>query len=257
MTYTDKQIQALIAGIEDGSITEWNLPEGYYSALSDYLKKAVFEGYGNTLATVSRLDLPLLEELTTNVYQFSAAKTFQLTKEISGLLVDENGRVISSREFTKKARETFENWNDNYGRTEYNTAIAQADSAAKWREIEKQKDILPYLTYDAVIDKNTSEICRPLEGITAPVDDPVWKRIAPINHWNCRCVLKQVEGGETKNNEKTVQVVEGMMQPMFINNPGISGQVFTKEHPYFEVAKEYKEYAKNNFNLPIPNLTKE
>lgn len=252
MKYTDKQIAALIAGIEDGSITEVNLPEGYYNAVCDYLLKGLYEGFGATLETVATLDLPLLEELTLNVYHFGAAKTFQMTKEISGLLVDENGKVRSSREFNKIARETYDNWNDNWGRTEYNTAIASADSAAKWREIEKQKDVLPYLQYDAVIDKNTSDICRPLDGIVAPVDDKIWGKIAVPNHFNCRCVLKQVTGGETKNNEKTVKVVEGMMQPMFINNVGQSGQVFTKDHPYFDVAKEYKEYAKKNFNLPIP-----
>lgn len=254
MNYTDKQIEALIKGIEDGSITELDLPVGYYNALTDYLKKAVFEGFGSTLETVSKLDLPLLEELVTNVYTFGAAKTFQLTKEISGLLVDENGKVRSSREFNRIARETYDNWNNNWGRTEYNTAIGQADMAAKWREIEKQKDILPFLKYDAVVDKNTSDICRPLDGIVAPVGDKIWSKIMPLNHFNCRCVVLQVAGGETKNNDKPVEAVTGMMQPMFINNAGQSGQIFTKDHPYYDVAKEYRDYAKKNFNLPIPKM---
>ena len=67
MKFTDKDIEAMIKGIEDGSITELNLPVDYYNALTAYLEKAVFTGFGESLSTVSRLDLDLLEELVTNV----------------------------------------------------------------------------------------------------------------------------------------------------------------------------------------------
>ena len=133
MQFTEKQIKDLIAKIESGEYDEFNLPVDYYNALTAYLKKAVFEGFGATLDSVSRMDLDLLEELVTNVYMFGAAKTFQQTIEISRLLVDEDGVLRSSREFNRLARETYDNWNDNWGRTEFNTAVGQADMAAKWR----------------------------------------------------------------------------------------------------------------------------
>lgn len=259
--YSDKQIEALIKGIEDGSIDEWNLPEGYYNAITTYLKKAVFEGFGASIKTASKLDLPLIEELVTNVYMFGAAKTFQMTTEMSKMLVDEEGNVRTSKEFNDLARQTYDNWNGNWGVTEYNTAIAQADSAAKWNEIERQKDIMPVLEYSAIGD--ACDICAPLDGLTALVDGPIWDSVAPTNHFNCKCLLKQHgEGKElTTEPEKIVDgVVESMKekkQDIFINNVGKTGQIFTKDHPYYGVAKEYREYAKQNFNLPLPKFAEQ
>jgi Phage Mu protein F like protein len=260
LAYSDKQIEALIKGIEDGSIDGWNLPESYYNALVNYLSSACMKGFGATIDTVSKLDLPLLEELLTNVYMFSAAKTFQQTMEISSLLVDENGEVRSSREFRTLAKETYDTWNENWGLTEYNTAIAQGDSAAKWAEIERQKDVLPNLRYSTIGD--ACSICAPLDGLTAPVDDVIWDSIAPTNHFNCECVVLQEDENAklTENPEDVVNPVIEIMkekkQDIFINNVGKTGEIFTSDHPYFDVAKEYREYAKENFNLPIPEFAK-
>ena len=258
MKFTDSQIEAMIKGIENGSITLEKLPVDYYKAVTDYLSKGVYEGFGKTLETAVGKDLELLQQLNTNVYTFGAAKTFQQTKEISSLLVDENGNVRTSREFNKVARETYDNWNNNWGKTEYNTAIAQADMANKWNVIERQKDVMPNLRYSAIGD--ACSICAPLDGLVAPVNDKVWAKIMPVNHFNCFCVVLQEDDSIdiTANRNDIVGGVVDKMNPMFVNNAGQSGEIFTKEHPYYEVAKEYKEYAKANFNLPIPkNLVSE
>lgn len=258
LQYSEKQIEALIAGIESGEIDAYNLPRDYYKAISNYFKKGLFEGFGATLETVSALDLPLLEELVTNTYIFSAAKTFQMQQEISALLVDENGRVRTSREFSKIARETYDNWNENYGLTEYNTAIAQGDAAAKWREIERQADIMPILKYSAIGD--ACSICRPLDGLTARVGDKVWDKVAPTNHFNCKCVLLQFDETTplTQSPDEVIKPVIAKMeerkQDIFINNVGKTGKVFNDLHPYYNVNKEFVELAKKNFNLPIPEL---
>ena len=244
----------MIKGIEDGTITPRDLPEGYYKAVTDYLKKAVLTGFGEKPQGYIEKDAVLLEELLTNVYTFGAAKTFQQTLAISSLLVDEGGNVRSSREFNSLARSLYDNWNDNYGKTEYVTAIGQADMAAKWSYIEQTKDVLPNLKYSAIIDPNTSDICRPLNGIVAPVGDPIWNSIAPLNHFNCRCTLIQVDSPATLGNESKAKQVEDQMQPLFINNSGKTGLIFPKDHPYYEVAKEYRTFAKQNFGLPLPKI---
>jgi len=149
-------------------------------------------------------NLELLQQLNTNVYTFGAAKTFQQTKEITSLLVDEDGNVRTSREFNKIARETYDNWNNNWGVTEYNTAIAQADMANKWNVIQNQKDVMPMLRYSAIGD--ACSICKPLDGITAKVEDPIWNTIYPTNHFNCLCVVLQEDGftPSTNGNEEIV-----------------------------------------------------
>ena len=256
MPFKDNDIEAMIKGIESGLYDNYNLPVKYYNALVEYLSKAVFDGFGADFTTVSMLDTALLNELTNNIYMFGAAKTFQQTKEISSLLVDENGKIRSSSEFNKIARDTYDNWNNNWGVTEYNTAIAQADAAAKWADIERQQDVMPYLEYSTIGDACT--ICKPLDGIIAPVNDAIWNKVAPTNHFGCMCILLQ-RNSDVKTTENNKTIVNGVVEKMkekkqdiFINNVGKTGEIFTKDHPYFEVPQQYKNFAMNNFNLPIP-----
>jgi SPP1 gp7 family putative phage head morphogenesis protein len=182
----ERNIKKYINGIYNGTITERDLSLDVYNAITDYLKAGLYDGYGMTLAEAEGADLRLLTELRENVYMFGAAKNYQMTKEISSLLVDEEtGEVRTAKEFNDIARETYDNWNDNWGATEYNTAVGQAEAASKWNEIEKDAEALPNLRYSAILDANTSDICAPLDGLVAPVDDPIWNSVAPLNHFNC------------------------------------------------------------------------
>lgn len=254
---SEKQINKYIEGIYDGSITEYDLPLDVYEAIVGFLKDGLYKGFGQTLEEAEGLDLELLTELRENVYMFGAAKTYQQTKEISSLLLDEDGELRTSKEFNDIARETYDNWTDNWGETEYQTATGQGQAAAKWNDIEKQKDVLPNLRYSAILDDNTSDICAPLDGLVAPVDDPIWGTVAPLNHFNCRCVLLQEDGDAelTPDDDKdeAFEKVDGEMSGTFKGNPGKDGMVFTEDHPYFEVAKEDRDFAKRNFDLPIPD----
>jgi len=94
--YTEKQIKALIEGIYDGTYTPTNIPEDLYFAIADYLQKGMLEGFGATIADIA--DIPLLQELNTNVYMFSAAKSFTELQEMTSLLTD-GDRVLTYRKF--------------------------------------------------------------------------------------------------------------------------------------------------------------
>lgn len=253
--YSDDDIEKLLAGIYDGSITPYDLPEDLYLSIGEYLKRAIFKGFGGGLADFEGKDLDLLTQLRENVYIFSAAKTYQQVKDISSKLVDEDGNVRSLKEFNDIGKETFELWNDTWGATEYTTAIAQAQSASKWSKIEKDKDALGMLEYSTVGD--ACDICAPLNGLTAPVDADVWDEVAPTNHYNCECILLQKETDEvtpTPDDERDsiIDKVSEKMDPVFKSNPGKTGEVFNGDHPYFDVPKDDRKYAENNFDLPIP-----
>lgn len=201
------------------------------------------------------VDLELLAELRDNIYMFSAAKTFQETEALRGALINEEGQVRSFKEFKEFAMPINEQWNENWLKTEYETAYGQAQNAVRWNEIEKNKDILPLLKYSAIEDDRTSEICAPLDGVTLPVDDPFWDTFMPLNHFNCRCTVEQLSDGTETNKEDlkdTFITSEQNMNDMFKMNPGKEKVVFDKDHPYFDVANKYVEFAKINFGLPIP-----
>jgi SPP1 gp7 family putative phage head morphogenesis protein len=265
--FDDKFVKQLFRSIYTGRVTQRILPRTLYDAIANHLKDAIYDGYGTTWTKLNGKKMPggfstkdraLMEEIRTNIYLFSAAKTYQQVREMSSALM-KNGTVVPFKQFREKAEQTYEMYNKVWLRTEYDTAIGQAQAARKWVEIENNADVLPLLEYSAVLDKRTSDICRPLDGIIAPVGDPIWQKIAPLNHFNCRCMLLPIaEGRKTPTAKKNAKVEETlkMMDPLFVNNPGQTGYVFTKEHPYFRVAAKDKSLAKTNFNLPIPKKDK-
>lgn len=269
--YNEKYVEALFKDIYAGRVTPRVLPRDLYFAIADYLKGAIYQGYGTDLFELKKnlnekinsgfteQDLELLQEMRTNIYLFSAAKTYQQVREMSSSLISDDGVIVSFKEFREKAEKTYELFNKTWLQTEYDTAIGQAQSARKWQIIEQQADVLPLLEYHAVLDSRTSEICRPLDGIIAPVNDPIWKRVAPLNHFNCRCMLKQLDEGKVtgqKAKEERVNETLDKMQDLFKINTGIDGYIFSKEHPYFDVAPKDKSFARRNFDLPIPVVDK-
>ena len=260
--YSNDQLKDLINGISDGSITEYNIPEDLYFAISDYLLSGVYKGFGGTLADFSGKDLELLNELRENTYMFSAAKSFQELSQMRDLMFNAEGELKIGREFAKDAAQTFENFNTNYGLTERNTCIAQAQSASKWNEIQRNKDLLPYLTYQTIGEGLGCEICAPLDGLTALVDDDIWNSIYAPNHFNCECIVIQDEAenvNETPEEEKNdiVDGAEDKMSDVFKMNSGKDGYIFKEDHPYFQISEKDKDYAKNNFNMPIPTMREE
>lgn len=246
---TDKQLDKLIEDIYTGAVTEYAIPESLYYMIAKRLLDGLYEGYGATMGTVELVDEAMLTALRTNVFQFSAAKSYQELKAVSEKLAETG--VFS--EFKKEAKQIMEVYNQTWLKTEYDTAIGQAQNIVKWQEIEKTKDIMPFLRYSAIIDPNTSEICRPLDGIVAKVDDPIWQKVSPLNHFNCRCILiQEFDAVETAGREQIAEQVEKDMQPLFKHNPYQTKQIFDKSHPYFQVPPEDKEFARTNFGLPIP-----
>ena len=181
--YSDEKIKSLLDGIFDGSITEYEIPEDLYLSIANYLKSGVYQGFGGNLTDFKGKDLELLSELRESTYMFSGGKAYQQIKEYKNLLLDENGELRSQKEFTQLGEQAFETWNFSWGLSERNTAIAQAQSASKWNEIQRNKDLLPTLVYSTIGD--ACDICAPLDGLSAPVDDPIWDSVMPVNHFNC------------------------------------------------------------------------
>lgn len=249
MDFTNEQIDALIEGIYSGEITEYNIPDKLYFAIADRLKEALYKGFGGTPADFSGTDFALLEELRTNIYMFSAAKSYTELKAMTGLLMD-GDKVRSFSEFKKVCKHTFDIYNVDYLQSEYNTALASGDMAIKWDSIQRDKAILPILRYQTT-GGDVCDICKPLDNTTLPADDKFWKTRYPPNHFNCFCLVTQHEADEYQIT-KDIPQMSPLQQDTFKMNVGIDKYVFSPEHPYFDVAPKDKKYAENNFDLPIP-----
>ena len=63
MQYTEAQVKNLLHGIFTGEVDEYNIPEELYSAISDYLLKALYDGFGGTLADFEGKDYLVAREV--------------------------------------------------------------------------------------------------------------------------------------------------------------------------------------------------
>jgi SPP1 gp7 family putative phage head morphogenesis protein len=257
--FTEDDIKALLQGVFDGDITQHDLPEDLYYAIADYLKEGLYQGFGGDLTSfnIESKDYELLTELRENVYLFSGAKTYQQVKDMRDLLTGDNA-VREWPEFRDAARGIYDQYNENWLKAEYDTAIGQGQNAVRWNEIESKKEILPYLKYNAVEDNNECEICEPFNNLVAPVDDPIWDWAYPENHFRCRCTVDQIDKYEDVeltsdgDKERLTTEVGDKMDDMFKMNAGKDKVIFSEEHPYFDVEKGDRDYAKRNFDLDIP-----
>jgi SPP1 gp7 family putative phage head morphogenesis protein len=253
VNYTEKQIEAFISGVYSGKYNASdNLPEDLYKAISDHLVGGLNKGLNEV--DFGTKNEALRQELRDNVYMFSGAKTYQQVKEMSGLIADSS----TFPEFKKKAMGVYDTYNTDWLRSEYNTAYGQGTIANQWGKIEEEKAIFPSLRYSAVMDLNTSAECRGFDGITLPVGDSFWDNYSPLNHFNCRCILEQVDAyskdktTSKKDRDAAIEIGNKGVDDTFKMNPYKDGYVFSPEHPYFKVATKDKAFAEENFGLPIP-----
>ncbi len=228
-----------------GAINPQNLPE------SIYLKTAKYLNEGIDAAPV--VDELLIQQLKNNIYIFSGAKTYQQTKTMSMLLADPELKS-NFYKFKAAAKPHFDIYNQDYLQAEYQTAKASARMGAEWKRIEADEDVLPLLQYQTIGDGRVRPTHAALDNIIRPVNDPFWKQYYPPNGWRCRCTVIQLSEGEETDLSGFTPPDD--VPPLFRMNAGIDGYVFKSKgkdkHPYFDIAKDDKELAKKNWNLPIP-----
>lgn len=248
--FSEEELDALAFAIFAGIVTTQSLDIRTYLKIARKLLEGVFLGFGKEIDKVvyASEDYLMLKSLRDNVYIFSGAKTYQQVREVSGLLVGD--KINSYRVFRDKAMKILTDYNENYLKTEYQSAIAQSKSASQWMEFEADKEHVEMLTYHTVGDGRVRPTHAELDDITRPVDDKFWNIHFPPNGWNCRCTVLQ-------NNDNEQTNLRGFRTPedvpdIFRFNAGKERIVFSKKHPYFRVEEKDKDWAKQNFGMPMP-----
>jgi hypothetical protein len=253
MKYSADQVEQLLKEIHDGKITDRNLPKDLYFAIAEYLKDALYKGFGGNIDDFAGDALNNLLNLRDNIYLFSGAKNFQFIKEATELLVDENGVYRSFSQYKPHAEALYQKYNVNWLEAEHKTTIGQGQMASRWQDIQRNIDVLPILRFST--NGHPCPICDPFEGLTARATNPIWRIASPLMHFGCFCVLESHDD-ETQESDKGFmdQLAPNLeaIPPLFRNNPGMTGEVFNKSHPYFDVPKKDKKFAQSNFNLPVP-----
>ena len=194
---------------------------------ADYFSGAISERVPPKMADALRKDL----------YIFSGFRTYHELKEAAERLLRPDGSLKSFSEFYSDTLKVRDKYNKAWLKAEYNYAVRTADAAARWAEIEKDKEHIDLL-YETVGDSNVRPDHAALEGVCLPVDDPFWAIAYPPNGWNCRCrVLRVAKGSHPYSNsddatEAFMESTSGKSE-LFRYNPGKEQRIFSDRHPYY------------------------
>lgn len=252
MDFPEKDIEAIINGIWDKTISLFGLSKSepvvkLYKALGKRFHKAVEVGFNKVETRFDEPDTIMLNQLYKNGYLFAGAKTFTYVASTKGLMIGEDKNIIPKKDFFKLAKEGFDLQNKTWLETEYNTAIARAQSARQEMYMLKNKKILPFATWVTSHDERVCHICGAMNGITLLIDDKFWNSHPVPAHYGCKCIKQATsEGVITKDLESLPKFPEG-----FRTSP-LNGDLFDKSHPYYDVPTKFKALLKNNFGFPIP-----
>lgn len=222
-------------------------------AIAESLKSAMKRGIGKLK---SKVDERFLQRLTTDVWVFSGAKSYNELREATKLLRDSSGALKPFSQFIQDVQEIHDKYNRNWLRSEYNHAVGSSRMAAKWQQYEDPDFNLQYRTAG---DEKVREDHAALDNTTLPPNDPFWDEYYPPNGWNCRCNVVQVQPDKypqsdsqkaQKEGEKATTYIDSKgrnRSAMFRFNPGKEGALFPENHPYYEKAPKSKitQWVKN------------
>lgn len=222
-------LEKMVAQVwRDKGVTELNLP--IVKAYAHNLWQGVTNGYGASSPDFDTPDFNMLASLEKNTWQFSAAKNYTQLRELGAALLDENGKLRTFEQFKAAALTINDKYILRYARAEYELAVAGAQMASKWVDIEKNANTLPLLQFDAVLDAQTTSLCRGLHGTILPFDHVFWDINYPPNHFRCRSTVRQLRSGALTPADK---IPSADIPPMFRTNLAKRGLIFPKDHPYF------------------------
>lgn len=218
--------------------------EGLWESVVDTLTVAYSEGVALVDNVISE---ELATALTSNIQVFSGFKTYQELKTISEMLVDDSGRVKPWALFRDEVLSVNNLYNKHWLKSEYQHAVASAQSAAAWEDYEAQSDVFD-LQYITAGDSRVRREHEALDRIIRPVNDPFWRTAAIPNGWNCRCWHKQVEGEPLTDQAEALRKADkAHRNDMFKFNPAQDKILFPEKHPYYNTASSADQEGVSKF----------
>lgn len=171
-------------------------------------------------------DYVLRETLKKNTWDFSIAKNYNDNIKLNNLLLNPDGSLRSWNDFKYEAQKVVGD-SIKYLKTEFDTIVASAQMSRIWQDLQRTKEIFPFVQMIVVKDGRTSDTCESLADVIFSVDDPSLMYYWPPNHFNCRTTIKKLRYGVPTAKYDLPDIPEE-----FRNNVGVTGQVFTPENSY-------------------------
>ena len=81
----------------------------------------------------------------------------------------------------------------------------QSYRVGQWQQVQRNRDVYPYLEYIATRDTKTRASHQALHGVILPVDDPFWLGHTGPWEWGCRCGILQKTQAQVDAQKKAEQ----------------------------------------------------
>lgn len=200
-----------------------------FARTKEVLNEAVDEGYG---VDTDRVFSERLKHSTDVLATFKAYEEGQTL--VASAMLDEDGNLAEFGEYRKKAKEIAPKWQENWLRTEYDTAVIRAQQAAEWEQFKENADVMPNLRWMPTSSATPREQHKVFwaNELTLPVDDEFWNSHRPGDLWNCKCWLMQTDEPATKKGDIPSGGNVPKPAPGLKGNPGKTGEIFSADHNF-------------------------
>lgn len=179
-----------------------------YRRYSASLRRAVDNVFGRRAA-----GLP--DRLRASLAEFAAAKALRATEALRAAPDDEAARAAWRR-------------HNRWHATEFQTAQARAQTARQWQRMDSG-EALPNIRWLPSRAADPRPEHRAYWGRVWAKADPFWAANAPGNLWGCRCDWEETDDPPTA----APPAARTAPAPGLSGNPGVTGRVFSADHPYF------------------------
>lgn len=263
-----KMVERVLRRIQGGFDVEHKIdPDLFtdsYTALNEAVDRAV-----KLSVKWGKPDKGFIQELKRNNAVFAAFKAHREQNDLAGLLVDDDGNARSFDSFRRAAAPVIGEYNVNWLQTEYATAVRVARTAVRFKQYEKDGDLYPngeWLPSRAAEPRMSH---RKYYHTVRRLTDPWWETHYPGCVWGCQCDMRNTDKPITHIGDNpaapgaeptTVPPSEeaGVRSPGLSRNPARSGELFSRDHPYFTSAYPGAEKAVKGFvdsskeYMPVP-----
>lgn len=109
----------------------------------------------------------------------------------------------------------------------YRNNMMTAYNSGRWTQIANN-DLVEFLVYSSVLDSGTTELCRKLDGVIKPKNDPFWESFYPPNHHKCRATVSVLSRKQYEALPASMRQASEQVSGKALDKDAITG----KEHQF-------------------------
>lgn len=246
ITLSDEDDREFMDKVFKGLLKPGQINLSYYFQVAGRLTQAI----GSAIFKSSKKELnvmdtktQLFDRMRNNIFAFSGAKSLVALQEYSSQLYDADGKKKSYGAFRNDVTPIGKEFNDNYLKTEADSAHAMAQMADKWNSI---KDY-PRVEFRTAGDKRVRPAHAAIDGVTLRTEDPLLAVMWPPFDWGCRCTAIPAPRRPEQGRDLAVTFSK-TIKPYFRRNSGMEQVAFHDDHPYFtRTAHDLKKGEQHQF----------